>query len=854
MRPLRLTVKGFTAFREEQTLDFTDLDVFAISGPTGSGKSSLLDAMTFALYGKVERVGGSVGQLISQGQPAMAVTLDFEVGREVYRVSRRSQTKGPTKIILQRQAADGSWEQAGEGADRVRDVDRMIESAIGLTYDGFTRSVLLPQGRFQEFMVGEAGKRREILTQLLGLSLFRRMAERAGALGREASVRSETLGGMIEHDFAEVTTEALEACRAVAAAARERERALALAAEGAARVAARWEEAKRSIGDIRACAAEATAQAGAASLAAEELAALSREVTAADAALAAAAKASSAAAAARDAAGAALAADVGSFGSTQDLFDARLAADRLAECERAVERAGTALIAAMDEAAGVTAARATAADALEAARSAQTRCEQELAGAAEGLEEVRHANLVATVAHGLAEGDPCPVCGRALTAAPDVAPSRELTEAETALAAARSAFDAASRASVDAERTLERTERDVEANAAERDRLRAEARAAEASADEHRRVLVARFGPTLPHDPAAEIAVRLAERERLAGADRDAEAAATASEREAVRAEQDRDRVLHRIEVQRAGVTQDHSALAARAARALGAASPVPMPATPMLDDAGSLALHAREVADALTGLVASLTAAIDARGDSEATFVAELAGVAGDLIEPEESVDAFVRSIDAARREATGAAASADQRATDLDARLRRKQELVEEVQLLDQRHAVFKQLATELQQNRLVAYLQSEALQLLALAGSERLLGLSDGRYRLVCRGDEFMVVDTWNADEERSVRTLSGGETFLASLALALALAEQVRSLSTTDRARLDSLFLDEGFGTLDQETLRTVVDAIGQLGRDGRLVGVITHVRELADEFARVEVEKSPAGSRLHPVNA
>src|SRR5207253_1385627 len=83
--------------------------------------------------------------------------------------------------------------------------------------------------------------------------------------------------------------------------------------------------------------------------------------------------------------------------------------------------------------------------------------------------------------------------------------------------------------------------------------------------------------------------------------------------------------------------------------------------------------------------------------------------------------------------------------------------------------------------------------------------------------CREDEFLVVDTWNADEERSVRTLSGGETFLASLALALALADQVRSLSTTDRARLDSLFLDEGFGTLDQETLRTVVDAIGQHAR-------------------------------------
>src|SRR6476646_11554042 len=98
MRPLRLTVKGFTAFREEQTLDFTELDVFAISGPTGSGKSSLLDAMTFALYGRVERVGDRVGQLVSQGYPRMAVTLEFEVGHDRYRVTRSTPAKGATKI------------------------------------------------------------------------------------------------------------------------------------------------------------------------------------------------------------------------------------------------------------------------------------------------------------------------------------------------------------------------------------------------------------------------------------------------------------------------------------------------------------------------------------------------------------------------------------------------------------------------------------------------------------------------------------------------------------------------------------------------------------------------------------
>src|SRR5437588_1882649 len=115
MRPLRLELKGFTAFRASATLDLTDLDLFAIAGPTGSGKSSLLDAMTYALYGRVERVGDRVGQLISQGQPWMSVMLEFEVGRDRYRITRKTPSgRGATKILLER-FAEGAWTQAGEG-------------------------------------------------------------------------------------------------------------------------------------------------------------------------------------------------------------------------------------------------------------------------------------------------------------------------------------------------------------------------------------------------------------------------------------------------------------------------------------------------------------------------------------------------------------------------------------------------------------------------------------------------------------------------------------------------------------------------------------------------------------------
>jgi exonuclease SbcC len=161
-----------------------------------------------------------------------------------------------------------------------------------------------------------------------------------------------------------------------------------------------------------------------------------------------------------------------------------------------------------------------------------------------------------------------------------------------------------------------------------------------------------------------------------------------------------------------------------------------------------------------------------------------------------------------------------------------------------------VLEALAKELRQDRLIAFLQQEALRALADAAADRLAELSEKRYRLAYLGDEFSVIDTWNGEEARSARTLSGGETFLASLALALALSEQVASLSVTERARLDSLFLDEGFGTLDPTSLETVVEAIERLGSDGRVVGVITHVPELAIRLpVRIEVVKSPRGSRI-----
>jgi exonuclease SbcC len=108
-------------------------------------------------------------------------------------------------------------------------------------------------------------------------------------------------------------------------------------------------------------------------------------------------------------------------------------------------------------------------------------------------------------------------------------------------------------------------------------------------------------------------------------------------------------------------------------------------------------------------------------------------------------------------------------------------------------------------------------------------------------------FDVIDHRNANEIRSISTLSGGETFLVSLALALSLAE---TLSAAGGTGLDAIILDEGFGTLDDELLEVVASVLEDLAGRGLMVGIITHVKELANLApVRFRVNKEPDGARV-----
>ncbi|MCY3838373.1 MAG: hypothetical protein OXH09_06985, partial [Gammaproteobacteria bacterium] len=188
------------------------------------------------------------------------------------------------------------------------------------------------------------------------------------------------------------------------------------------------------------------------------------------------------------------------------------------------------------------------------------------------------------------------------------------------------------------------------------------------------------------------------------------------------------------------------------------------------------------------------------------------------------------------------------------VQANRKEKKELRNEIKSSKLEVDVAETLAVHLRANGFERWLLNEAFGRLATRASKLLLELSSGQYAFGHNEKlEFEVVDHANAGEARSAKTLSGGETFLASLSLALALADEVADLATEGTARLESIFLDEGFGTLDPDTLDIVATAIEELGARGRMVGVVTHVPDLAQRIpVQFKVSKASGSASVERI--
>lgn len=201
MKPIKLVIKGLNSFIEEQTIDFeklTDRGLFGIFGPTGSGKSTILDGITLALYGDMARKSSN---FINTNCNDLTVSYTFQISgstNRIYIVNRQYRRDKKTGNAKTHAASVKELTQEGEKilAESVTSVNKTCREILGLNLEDFTRTVVLPQGKFSEFLKLEGKQRREMLERLFNLQDYgERLAQRLSRqMGAEKEKSNQLIG------------------------------------------------------------------------------------------------------------------------------------------------------------------------------------------------------------------------------------------------------------------------------------------------------------------------------------------------------------------------------------------------------------------------------------------------------------------------------------------------------------------------------------------------------------------------------------------------------------------------------------------------------------------------------------
>ncbi|MGH2523536.1 MAG: AAA family ATPase, partial [Anaerolineales bacterium] len=177
MIPLRLELINFLPYRNPAPLDFTGIHVAVLTGDNGAGKSSLLDAMTWAIWGRAR--AKTDGELVHQGQSEMRVEFTFALGDQTYRIIRAKRAGKSTGGVLdfQTSTAPGKWISIGEAT--IPKTQEKIIRVLRLTHDTFVNSAYLMQGKADEFTGKRPTERKQVLADILGLQDWERYEDRA---------------------------------------------------------------------------------------------------------------------------------------------------------------------------------------------------------------------------------------------------------------------------------------------------------------------------------------------------------------------------------------------------------------------------------------------------------------------------------------------------------------------------------------------------------------------------------------------------------------------------------------------------------------------------------------------------
>ncbi len=800
MRPLRLLLDGFGSYRQPASVDFTDIDFFALTGPTGSGKSTVIDGLCFALYGTVPRWGreNAIAHALAPAANACRVCLVFEAAGARYAAVRALARDARGQVHTREARLDRLEESVPSDAPISAILEAVcVQELLGLSYEHFTQSVLLPQGRFAEFLHTEPRKRQDLLVQLLAFGVYEQIGQRARERAKAAADRL-SIAVQARRELDDVTeaegarwAERLATLTELAAEVDERLTALAALAQQAGQAG----EKARAGREESALLAKIRAPADAPDLA--------DRIASADALIAERRRGQARAEAAEEEAR-------GSRDALPDKTKSERYGDAHAERRKLATR--------MERQEAACADAQAAEDAL--ADKAQA-AEREAGLAQDALTAARRANAAGHLAETLHVGDDCPVCQQPVAALPHHAAAADLGQARKA-----------SETAAQEHRRLLRCRGDAAAVTA----------GARSTAEATRR-RVAEVESLLRGAPSeAEVAMQL---KLIVIADQALEAAGrdVAARRAAVSA----------AERERAGLVADEKTAWATLHRSR---DPVVGLGAPEVDTA--------DLAAAWDSLAAWAAAQHAERGERQPGLDAAARALGQQLAEGADALTALLdeHGITGLTEPARITAAVAETRVQaekELEAvrhALRQAGRLDRQIAEAREEEQVASTLGGLLRANAFERWLCSEALDSLVAEASATLMALSGGQYQLD-RDDrnELVVVDFEDAGARRPVHTLSGGETFQASLALALALSRQVVELSSGMRD-LNSMFLDEGFGTLDEDSLETVASTLERLAADsGRMIGIVTHVAALAERVpVRFVVSRSGATSALREERA
>ena len=815
MRPLKLTLSAFGPYAAKTTLPLEALGrggLYLITGDTGAGKTTLFDAITYALYdhssGGVRDGAMLRSKYADPGTPTF-VELEFEVRGQRCTVRRNPEYPRPKArgegFTTEKADATLTYADGRPPVTKAKEVTAAVTELIGLDYNQFSQIAMIAQGQFNRLLNATTEERSRIFRKLFRTQRYQKLqdalqeenarltAQRSSlntaiatvlgglALSAQDPQREElaALSAQTEPETAQELLQALTA-RQEADTARAAQELAALdtrlsavqAALGAAEQVDRLRrELDQNLAHARENARLETARAAARR---EALAALEAQQTAAETELAALADADT------------------------RRVELGAEADRLAQRERALNELGQSLTAYQ----AVKAAAAAAQDRYKTASARQT----EAGTARDRLERAFLDAQAGLLAQGLAEGIPCPVCGSthhpAKAALPRTAPTQaQVNAAKQAAAASDQAAQEASAAAGAA------VTREKEGRA----RLRKDAEA----------LLPERFtspdGPvplsvTLLRTALAEEtqALRTAKADLSARRSQNASACRRRQELEAQRPTRNAQRTA--LEAQ-AAAAQQNAAAAESAVRTLEAQAAGAAPAQD------------------LAALREQQAALLDRRRP-----LAEREKALNAQLQPNRKAAAEYRRLSAER------------------------QTLEQRWQWVNALAATTGGTLNSKQKIRLEAYIQMQYLDRILIHANTRLMQMTAGQYELERVGAENQrsqsgldlgVIDHYNGTR-RSVKTLSGGESFKASLALALGLSDEVQR--TAGGIRLDTLFLDEGFGSLDDESLEQAIRVLSGLTEGDRLVGIISHVAALKDRIDRQLVVKKDrtGGSRVEMI--